>query len=317
MFPLPRSRMSLALLLLSTPALGQEVGAPEALAHWELPVKQAAVGEPVQARLVVEHAAGARVELSSPVEDGSWVLFDRTAPWTESAGPGRARTAWEFRWASLEAGSRSLPAATPTLGGQALEVEGATLFVAAVLGEGEDAPRPLRDAPPLPAETEGPLTWIAAGVLLLLGVLLGAWILRRRRAAPPATASPPSARLSVLEAADLAQPADVQSAHYAMTRLLRESADLGAGVDRSALTDEEWAARAEGEFRAAGLSEGERATLQELLLRAAAVKYGPERPTHWATRESLARARALALRFEARASSAGLAGADTRREEAA
>ncbi len=56
----------------------------------------------------------------------------------------------------------------------------------------------------------------------------------------PLHAPAPSVRLAALESVGLDTAADVQSAYFALTRLLREAVDLRLGQLRSGLTDEEW-----------------------------------------------------------------------------
>ena len=60
----------------------------------------------------------------------------------------------------------------------------------------------------------------------------------------------------------------------------------------------EWCAAAGAQFDTAALNATERSLLDQLFANASRVKYGSERPTHWATREALASARTLATRFE-------------------
>ena len=77
-------------------------------------------------------------------------------------------------------------------------------------------------------------------------------------------------------------PEQGREAHFALTRALRELVDGARAQERLALTDEEWAA---------DLGD---ADLAQSLSTCAQVKYGVERPTHWATRERVVRARELA-----------------------
>lgn len=261
------------------------------------------VGQPVRATLTVEHAAGERPKLDALGLDESWLVLDAQpgATIADPASPGRAHTRWELELASLEPGQRTI-ASLPLPGGeQKLPVSGAALNVRGVLGADEDAPRALKGLREIesvePRSAVWPLVGAALGALVLAAAGLFLWWRRRSRFAPQA-APAPSVRLAVLEARPLDTPDDVQAAHFALTRLLRESADLAAGRDRSGLTDEEWSSAARAEFTAAGLSAAEQQSLAALLERAATVKYGSERPTHWATREALASARSLAARLE-------------------
>jgi hypothetical protein len=295
----PISHFTLAILLCVSGAPGAR--AQDSLVRWELPAAEAEVGEPVRARLVAEHPASVRPSLPPLGLDDSWVVFEGRPAWTEALAQdaGRATTTWEFRFASLESGERALPELVLSLGDARVDVPAARLAFRGVLAEGEDAPRPVKGLPELPPEpARGALAWWIAGAAVAVAALAAFRLARRARRAPVAAVPAPSARLAVLEAEPLASAADVQTAHFALTRLLRESADLRAGRDRSALTDEEWSDAARGEFDAAGLGAAERAALEALFAKASAVKYGPERPTHWATREALASARSLAARLE-------------------
>jgi hypothetical protein len=92
----------------------------------------------------------------------------------------------------------------------------------------------------------------------------------------------------------------VRAAHYELTRLLREAADRGQGVDRRALTDDEWLAV----FRSSG-SADQAARAERVLARCAEVKYAGRDATKWAVDETIGEARELLLALEASARSAG------------
>ncbi len=280
------------------------LGAQGTSARLEFDRVQAEVGQPVRATLTVEHDASSRPKLDSLGLDDSWVVFASKAGPTLAlpAQTGRATTTFEFEIASLEPGQRAIAEIPISGSAQKLAVAGPTLQVQGVLAENEDAPRAmqgLREIESLDERANLSLVLAVAlgGAALLCAALFVWWRKRARSVAEGAPA--PSVRLAVLETRPLDTPEDVQAAHFALTRLLRESADLAAGRDRSGMTDEEWQRSAREQFLAAGISAGELGALEALLERAAQVKYGSERPTHWATREALASARGFAARVEA------------------
>ncbi|HUR28390.1 MAG TPA: DUF4381 family protein [Planctomycetota bacterium] len=284
-------------------ALGQASAAGQTPPRAQLVFEPAtaSVGEPVRARLSVEHARTEHPTLDALGLDDSWVVFASGAGLaSNTADPLRVTTTWEFQVASLEPGERALPAIPLKLGDATLAVDVAKITVTGVLAEGEDDPRALRglrDIQAAGARTSA-WTWMAAGAALVCA-LATLWLVWRARKKPASTGVPaPSVRLALLEAQPLDTPDDVQAAHFALTRLLRESADLRTGSDLSGLTDEEWRAASSAQLDAAGFGTAERELLERLFAEATRVKYGKERPTHWATREALAHARGLARRFE-------------------
>jgi len=296
-----RAWLGLALATLA----GAAAAAQEAAATLRFEPASAAVGEPVRALLSVTHARAAAPALSSLGLDDSWVVFEAGARRIETDASGRTTSSWEFEIASLEPGERRIENIPLKLGEAQLQVEAGVLAVSGVLAAGEDAPRETRGLPELDLEERGGAgRWLAIGALAAVALGFALWLaLRKRRPAMQAVPAP-SSRLALLEAKPLDTAQEVQAAHFALTRLLREAADLRLGRDRSGLTDEEWRAASIAQFDAAGLDERERQLLEQLLDRAGAVKYGAERPTHWATREALASARALAARLEPRAEAA-------------
>jgi hypothetical protein len=262
---------------------------------------QAAVGEPVRAILSVAHARGMAPSVESLGLDDTWLVFETGARRvsSEPADPARETSTWVFEVASLEAGERKLSDVPLKLGDLHVPVEAAALAVRSVLGADEDSARPLATDGELDLDA-AVMPWLAyaLGALALVAVGLIAWLVARRRRPAVEALSAPSTRLAVLESRPLDTAQDVQAAHFALTRLLREAADLRVGQDRSGLTDEEWRLAASAQFDEAGLAPAELTALEQLLARAGEVKYGGERPTHWATREALAGARLLAARLE-------------------
>jgi len=71
--------------------------------------QQAAIGEPVQMTLVVEHAAGVAIRLPEKLfgDDGSWVVLDRPRIVGTPGEPAVTSASWHA--CSLEAGERKLP----------------------------------------------------------------------------------------------------------------------------------------------------------------------------------------------------------------
>jgi len=266
-------------------------------AHWEVAEGSVEVGEPFEARLIVEHPAGARasVDASALDADSSWVALapPRLVPEQDAGTFDAERTLWRWTIASLEPGARDLPALEITLeepdgGKRNLAVDAAQVAVASALAPDEDAPRPAKEFRPVePLATTSTWTWILAGcvVLLALAVAVLVWALMRRK---PALAAPPSslARIEALAQRDMNSPDVVRALHYELTALLREHVDREQRAPRSALTDEEWLPAAREQLGADAAEE-----LAEILRASRAVKYGPEVPTQWAVSEVLERAK--------------------------
>ena len=273
------ARFATAIVLLAGGLFAQE-----SRARIEFDSASAEVGQPLHATVTVDHAASARPKLDSLGLDDSWLVLD-SKPGPTTADPAladRARTTWMFEIASLEPGDRAIAELPLSIDGAKIAVQSAVLAVHGVLAEGEDAPRPSRGLREIETvDRRAKLWWWIGGAVALTAVLAGAvaLFLRRRARSEVAGAPAPSVRLAILETRPLDTPQDVQAAHFALTRLLRESADLRAGRDRSGLTDEEWRSAARTQFDAAGLSAAEQSALEQLLERAAVVKYGAERPT--------------------------------------
>lgn len=262
-------------------------------ARLEFSPARAEVGQAVVARVIVEHAPNARVELAGFGDDDSWVRFAELPGARESLANGTTRSTFECELGSLEPGARSLDGLAVQVDGRKLEVERASLEVVSLLGETEDAPRPLRDRGEVQWQDAGANLW--PWILLALALVGGvALIVRRLRAAQPPKAAAPRAasRLAEWSSRTLETPDAVREAHVELTRWLRVAVDRRDGVDRRALSDEEWLAVARAPDRE------DQAAIERLLAESGAVKYGPERPTHWATRERLELAGAIAGRVE-------------------
>ncbi len=279
------------------------VTAQESRAQLTFEPASAQVGEPVRATLSFEHASAEHPTLESLGLDDTWIVLDTKAGLDarDPTNPDRTTTTWVFEITSLEPGERTLANIPLKLGEATPAVNIAALSVHGVLADDEDAARALRPLRDIETNDEraDSRVWIGGGATLCCALIIAClwWRSRRRPAALTQVAA--SSRLAVLETRPLDTPEDVQAAHFALTRLLRESADLRSGRDRSGLTDEEWRIDAIAQFDAVGLGETERSQLDQLFASASRVKYGTDRPTHWATREALASARALAARFEA------------------
>jgi hypothetical protein len=273
-------------------------GGARAAARWVDPPPRGELGVPFELVLEIEHRSGDAPALApgALASDPAWAVLEGGVPLALPDLDDPARRVSEVRWTvvALEPGTLDLPevelAYPAPEGGEALPVAiagGGAIEVSGVLREGEDAPRPLPpdlgvDEPAAARDRFAPALW--SGGLALLGALAVLLVARGRRARPARVAPPPTPRerLAALEESALDDPEAVRAAHVELTRALREHFD--AGRARVALTDEEWLEvlrqPADGE-------------LARLLAECRPVEYGGERPTHWATRERVARARAL------------------------
>jgi hypothetical protein len=290
----------LAWLLLAQVEGASLAGSARAAARWVDPPQQVELGVPFELVLEIEHRSGDAPALApgALASDPAWAVLEGGVPLALPDLDDPARRVSEVRWTvvALEPGTLDLPEVELSYpapeGGEALPVAiagGRAIEVSGVLADGEDAPRPL--PPDLgvdePARARGwvtPALW--SGGLALLGALafLFIFIARRARARPVPAAPPPTPRerLAALEESALDDPEAVRAAHVELTRALREHFD--GDRTRAALTDEEWLE---------ALRQPADGELARLFAECRPVEYGGERPTHWATRERVARARAL------------------------
>ena len=287
------------------------------------------VGEPFELVLELEHPVGASVfELGADelVLDDSWVVFDeRRFPPVPVAEDDRRITRRVWTLASLEPGPRTLAdSLTPLVFDARIEKVNAaatTVEVRSVLAEGEDMPRPPRGFPAgfgagVEAEMSD-LRFAALAAAALLWIVFGVLVWRRmrgRRGAPQETVLSPLEHLARLESESTGSAEDVRERHFALTRLVRDAADVhlavpqaAATVDRSGLTDREWLSRARSSHR---LTEPCAAELTQLIETSEAVKYAGVVPTGWALEEAFGCARrTLELVTGTAASAAGNGGA--------
>jgi len=172
-------------------------------------------------------------------------------------------------------------------------VDGGPLVVSGVLGRHESAPRPSKGfREPAGAEDDGVPTavWVAAGgTAVALGALALA-VLRRRRRTSVAVPVAPLERLAELEEFASDDLAALQSLHYALSELVRETTDERLGVARPGLTDREWldALAREGSVDRAPLER-----LDAVLSACEGVKYARQKPSSFAVAETLGAARAV------------------------
>jgi len=274
------------------------LGGAEVRAVWSCAPASVEVGEPFALVLELTHPAtlsGAALGTGALALDESWVVLAESPARTEPGAEGLVRTRRTWTVASLEPGTRSLSDAAGAFGLPAevtrIQLGGAQVTVAGVLGEGEDEPRPLREFPadfvPEPPADAGPSlgAWIALGLLLVGGGALLAW--RARRGPAPAAEPVPLERLRALQT-ELAT-GDGRASCYALTGLLREATDRSRRAPRPGLSDEEWLAEvvASHDVPAAVVAE-----LEAVLARTSEVKYAGGKPTPWALEEIFTRARA-------------------------
>ena len=279
-----------------------EGAAPEVHGTLTAAPGSAEVGEPVVLELTLVHAANTKVRLSADAlrADESWVHLGwhgaqaELVSWTEidANDPSRATTRARWKICSLEPGSRELPQVEIKIGAdgiaQMIAAGEARLEVRGVLADGEDAPRPPKEFRPVPGEpVSASWPWIVGVGLAVVALALLA--LRRPKAKAAAQPRPtPLQRLQALEMRELDRPETVQEVFYELTHSVRVALDLRAARDRSGLTDVEWVASAGAE-----LAPESRSALEELFSECAEVKYGTARPTQWAVRDALAKARAI------------------------
>jgi hypothetical protein len=271
----------------------------EVRAAWRCEPGTVELGEPFALVLELTHPPGVpghelsvgRLELGD-----SWVVLGEEPASSASAEGGSVRTRRAWRVASLEAGERLLgeELARVALAERVTHilVGEARVVVGGLLGDGEDAPRPLRQFPEdfggEDAVSSGPhwVSWVALAAALLAGT--GAVVWRRRRARRvaqrPAT---PLERLA--EIARSLEGGRGREGCYELTWLLRSAGDELRKAPRSGLTDEEWLAEVSG---CLDVPRNAVSDLTAVFERAARVKYAGEAPTPWAMQETLARARA-------------------------
>jgi hypothetical protein len=264
-------------------------------ASWRVDPREREVGEEFEAVLVIPHAANERVELDAAAleVDPAWIVAaaPRSSPERNSSG---AIVGTRFTWslACFEPGERDLPQPKLTRvdasGGRSpLQAPPQIARFVGLLALGEDEARPALGFRPLAplAEANSVLPWAAGGVALLLAGL-GAWVLRRGRRTPQAATPTALGRLAELEARQVETRAAAREVYYELTALVRAEFDARSGGSRAALTDREWLASVAAKTAGDGLRE-----LEALFAEAEPVKYAAQHPTHWAVRESLARAR--------------------------
>jgi hypothetical protein len=275
----------------------------EASARWRCEPAAVEVGEPFELRLELEHPAdvpGGTLVAGEPALDDSWLVLEREPARPSPAGaPGEktVRTVLAWRVVSLEPGERSLADALSAvaLSGAVtrIQVGEARVEVRGVLGEGEDAPRPMREFPEgfageSTAASGTSAWWAWAGGVLVVATGAGAVLWRRalRARAAGARAATPLDRLGELEG--WIETERARASCYELTRLLREATDRARSADRAGLTDDEWLAELQASRALPG---GAVQELAAVLERAARVKYAGEAPSSWALKETFARAR--------------------------
>jgi len=254
---------------------------------------QGAIGQPFEVVLEFDHAHGAGLAMGGPdLElDASWVVLEGPEL---TAVQGSDGTHTRVRWSvmSLESGARALPGLDLMLAdGVSLKVEGATLAIDGELGAEEDAPRPLPVLHSI-VERAGSLRLVHLGwvvLALILAVVWGLWLRKRRGLAPEANTQGEWARFMALRefamkvGRDAAtEPGGAQDVSTELAALLRSAAQHRVSVLRPGQADGEWLARMRGEGETSLADE-----LTPLLDTCERIRFGGLRPTHFAMDELL------------------------------
>jgi hypothetical protein len=298
-----RALLSLALAC----ALAARAGAQDLSAVLVATPAEAAIGEPVEWTLDVEHPVRSRIELagedplaSLPELDRlSWTILSGPVRQVEDLGGGRARTRFRWQALSLESGERALPEIkVHDESGTSVTASGGKLEVWSDLAKEEDAPREMAGLHDVETHEAliGPFQ-VLVGLVALAVIAALAWWWRRRRGRARAVALPtPAERLAALRAAIPETPAAIRELAFELGQLLRFAAQERVGRDLASQADEELLALARPLLSAESLAE-----LDGLLAVLSRVKFAGEVPTRFRVEELCAAASALLAKLEAEA----------------
>lgn len=219
-------RWLLALLLVAA------ASAQSSLASWEVTPAHAALGEPIECRLTVIHDGAANPFEPNLDLDYAWEVID--GPDRESTADG---TAFVWTVMAFEAGEIQLPAIDVRFeGGDRLRSASKAVTVEGVLRAGEDEPRPGPGFRTVEERTS-PVRPMHVGLLIFVLMAAGfAWWWHARQ-----PGEPPPVRTEWDRFQQLTEEEPVAVA-VQLSGLLRVAFDRRSGLDRSALTDEEWLA---------------------------------------------------------------------------
>lgn len=263
---------------------------------------EAEIGQPVTWSLIVEHPRGGTVRLEhdarSPFDstDGRrrWVELSERRRTVVPIGDARTRTTFAWTVAALDSGERTLSGlrVAVELPDRVVSraVEDATLLVRAALAEGEEQPRPLAGFRPAPPGADGRASRWILPALILATVAALAFVVRRRWLSPIVLPDrdDPLDELEALAESMTDAPGSAAELGYDLSHLLRRATDTTLGEPRSPLTDAEWASQVEQDER---LPATLREPLVSLVRDLEPLKYGGTRPTRFAMKDFLARAR--------------------------
>lgn len=277
--------------VLATLAFFAQTESPPGVTVKVEPVGGLAIGEPVSWRVLVDDPGrpGAAELVESPVLDLEWALDEGPRP----LDTGNFGAEWTLL--PLEGGELRTPEIVLRFesGGEDLVVPSAVIDVPHALAEGEDDPRDLPGFRTVEDRGIGDprfaLAILAAGLLVPL-VVLGFVLVRRRRSRSSDAPPEPVAPEEQIRALDPA--ADPVGSTARLVPLFRRAVEARLATNRSALTDEEWAAWIEagstGETSSDGhaLEQRLRERSARLVSTMAAVRYGGGAPTRFAAEEA-------------------------------
>ena len=258
------------------------------------------VGTPILWRISVDHPLHSGASLRVPANLGlSWQLIEelRNGP-TDGAADGASPRdlVFEALLMPLEGGELSVPQVTVTFeSGFELPIAAKSVRVLASLAESEDAPRPAPGFRDVEDRTVGNPASALTAAGILLGMVLGGYLVLRLRRRATAAAGQARARTPGQAIAALDPSIDPRGTMAALTPHLRHAMEALRGESQSALTDSEWAVwmrEAKGEHAA---MRSEAADLVDDLVE---VRFGGGDPTTFAAKEAHTKALLLVQRVE-------------------